>query len=110
MTKRKLIDKLSSRWMMMCFSLLLILPLAIATGLVIKSTGLFKSHSLGSLIFSSDWSPSDGQYGFWPFIVSSLWVTIVALIISMPLCLLAAIYLSQFAPQFMLQFMRPVID
>lgn len=110
MTKRKLIDSLSSKWMLTCLSFFLLLPLAIGTGLVIKASGLFQSHTLSSLIFSTDWSPMDGQFGFWPFIISSLWVTIVALVISMPLCLLAAIYLSNFAPAWMLRIMRPVID
>lgn len=110
MTKRKLTDSISSKWMMVCLSFFLLMPLAIGTGLVIKSSGLLSEHTLGNLIFSSDWSPSDDQYGFWPFIVSSLWVTIIALIISMPLCLLAAIYLTQFSPSWMLKIMRPVID
>ncbi|NNV53991.1 phosphate ABC transporter permease subunit PstC [Panacibacter sp. KCS-6] len=96
--------------MIVCLSFFLLLPVAIATGLVLKSEDLLSAHSLSDLIFSSDWSPSEGQFGFWPFILSSLWVTIIALIISMPLCLLAAIYLSQFAPKWVLEFMRPVID
>src|SRR5215203_2459944 len=107
---RKLTDFMSARWMIVCLSFFLILPLAIGTGLVLKSTGLLKDNSLLTLIFSSDWSPFEGKFGFWPFIVSSLWVTIVALIVSMPLCLLASIYLSQFAPKWMLRFMHPVID
>ncbi|WP_216368484.1 phosphate ABC transporter permease subunit PstC [Limnovirga soli] len=110
MTKRNLIDNISSKWMIVCLSFFLLLPVAIATGLVLKSEDLLSAHSLSDLIFSSDWSPSEGQFGFWPFILSSLWVTIIALIISMPLCLLAAIYLSQFAPKWVLEFMRPVID
>ena len=110
MTKRILIDNISSKWMLVCLSFFLLLPLAIGTGLVLKSEDLLTGHTLGSLIFSADWSPSEDKFGFWPFILSSLWVTIVALIISMPLCLLAAIYLSQFAPKWLLEFMRPVID
>ncbi|HNP21239.1 MAG TPA: phosphate ABC transporter permease subunit PstC [Panacibacter sp.] len=110
MTKRKLADSLSSKWMLVCLSFFLLMPLAIGAGLVIKSSGLLSEHTLSSLILSSDWSPSDDQYGFWPFIVSSLWVTIIALIISMPLCLLAAIYLTQFSPSWVLKIMRPVID
>lgn len=110
MTKRKLIDITSSNWMLVCLSFFLLLPLAIGAGLVIKSSGLLDEHTLGNLVFSDEWSPGDGLYGFWPFIVSSLWVTVVALVISMPLCLLAAIYLTQFAPQWFLRFMRPVID
>jgi phosphate transport system permease protein len=110
MTQRKIIDFLSSKWMLVCLSFFLLLPLAIGLGLIVKSLGLLETDTLGNLIFSSNWSPSEGKYGFWPFILSSLWVTVVALIISMPLCLLAAIYLSQFAPKVVLQFMRPVID
>src|SRR5436189_6475308 len=106
---RKLTDSISSKWMIACLSFFFILPFAIATGLVLKSTGLLKEQSFFHLITSSNWSPSDGQFGFLPFIISSLWVTIVALIISMPLCLLAAIYLSQFAPKWMLKVMHPVI-
>ncbi|MBV9963171.1 MAG: phosphate ABC transporter permease subunit PstC [Parafilimonas sp.] len=107
---RKLKDKISSKWMIICLSFFFILPLAIAIGLILKSSGLSKGESLIHLITSSDWAPSDGKFGFLPFIVSSLWVTLVALIVSMPLCLLAAIYLSQFAPKWMLRIMHPVID
>ncbi len=108
--RRKIWDSISSKWMVICLSFFLLLPLSIGLGLVIKSSDLWRSQALSKLIFSSEWSPSEGQFGFWPFIVSSVWVTIIALIISMPLCLLAAIYLTQFAPQWMLKFMRPVID
>lgn len=110
MTRRLLIDNISSRWMVLCLSVFLLLPLAIGLGLVVKSSNLWLTHAIGSLIFSNDWSPSDNQFGFWPFVLSSLWVTVVALVISMPLCLLAAIFLTQFAPNWMLRFMRPVID
>jgi phosphate transport system permease protein len=110
MTKRRIVDSLSSKWMIASLSFFLLLPLAIATGLIVKSSGLLKNHSIINLISSSEWSPMDGQFGFWPFILSSLWVTITAIIISMPLCLLSAIYLSQFAPKWILRFMQPVID
>ena len=110
MTRRKIIESLSSKWMIVCLTFFLLLPLAIATGLVIKSTGLLSNHSIFGLITSSEWAPSDGKFGFLPFIVSSLWVTITAIIIAMPLCLLSAIYLSQFAPKWLLRVMHPIID
>src|SRR5215467_7750431 len=110
MTQRKLIDSFSSKWMQSALTFFLLLPVAIAAGLIMKSSGLLKGHSALNLITSSEWSPMDGQFGFWPFILSSLWVTITAIIISMPLCLLSGIYLSQFAPKWLLKFMHPVID
>ncbi len=96
----------------MAFSLafFLLLPLAIGIGLILKSKGLFHQHSLLSLLFSGTWAPSQNKFGFWPFIVSSLWVTVLAIVIAAPVCLLSAIYLSQFAPVRALKLMRPVID
>ncbi len=107
---RKIKDNLSSKWMLLCLFFCLVLPLAIGTGLILKSLPLLKTHSLASLITSSDWSPSDGKFGFWPFIYGSVLVTIIAIAICIPLCLLASIFLTQFAPKWMLSFMRPVID
>jgi phosphate transport system permease protein len=107
---RKITDSVSSKWMMLCLLFCLLLPLAIGTGLILKSLPLLKTHSLKSLIVSSDWSPSDGQFGFWPFIYGSVLVTVISLLLSVPLCLLSSIYLTQFAPKWMLSFMRPVID
>jgi phosphate transport system permease protein len=107
---RRLTDNISSKWMLACLIFCLMLPLAIGTGLVFKSSGLLSTNKLSTLIFSEDWYPSDGQFGFWAFIVSSVLVTVLALIISMPLCLLSSIYLTQYAPKWVLKFMRPVID
>jgi phosphate transport system permease protein len=108
--KRKLADKLSSGWMIFSLTFFLLLPLAIGVGLVLKSKGLLQEHSLLDLLFSGSWAPSQNKFGFWPFIISSLWVTILAIVIAAPVCLLSAIYLSQFAPRWALQLMRPVID
>ncbi|MEX6691199.1 phosphate ABC transporter permease subunit PstC [Danxiaibacter flavus] len=108
--KRKLADKLSSGWMIFSLAFFLLLPLAIGVGLVLKSKGLLHEHSLLDLLFSGNWAPSQNKFGFWPFIISSLWVTILAIVIAAPVCLLSAIYLSQFAPRWALKLMRPVID
>ena len=108
--RRNFIDAVSSRWMLVCLSFFLLLPLAIGAGLAIKSSGLLQANAFSSLVFSSTWLPSAGQYGFWPFIVSSVWVTLVSLLIAMPFCLLSSIFLTQYAPAWVLKAMRPVID
>lgn len=96
--------------MLACLSVLLLLPLAIGLGLIMKSIPILQLAPIGKLIISHDWSPLQGQFGFWPFILSSVWVTIISVLISAPVCLLAAIYLTQFAPAWMLSAMRPVVD
>lgn len=107
---RRYLDKLTNGWMLFTLSLLLLLPLAIALGLVLKSLPIFESHTFFSLIRSSEWSPMKGDFGFLPFIISSLLVTLIAIVIAAPLSLFSAIHLTQYAPKWLLKAMHPVID
>lgn len=90
-----------------CTILLLFL---IAFGLFYKSWPILKSNSLSELLFSSDWYPLKGKFGLWPFILSTLWVTGISIFIAVPLCLLSAIYLSEYADKRILKYINPLID
>ena len=107
---RKWIDCISNTWLNVAVVFLLLLPLAIGLGLVLKSLPLFREYSVGSLIGSADWSPMEGKFGFYAFIIGSLWVTLLSFVLSAPVCLLAAIYLTQYAPRWLTQAMYFVID
>ncbi|WP_297094045.1 phosphate ABC transporter permease subunit PstC [uncultured Draconibacterium sp.] len=108
--KRKIADILVNIWMRIGLYLLLSIPVFIVIGLFWKAGPLLKSQSLANLLFSSRWSPMKGEFGFLPFIFSSAYVTVLAFLLSAPLCLFAAIYLTQFSKQRLLNFMLPVID
>ncbi len=90
--------------------LVIILPFLIGIGLFLKSRLILQDVSLWDLLFSSQWRPLSGKFGFFPFIVSSLWVTILSLVIAGPICLLTAIHLTQYADNWVLKIMHPVID
>lgn len=88
----------------------ILLPFILGIGLYLKSTMLLENQSLLKLLFSSDWRPLAGKFGFLTFILSSVWVTIVSLLIAGPICLLTAIHLTQYAKTWVLRLMHPVID
>jgi phosphate transport system permease protein len=108
--RRKIADKTSSIWMISSLSFILVLPVIIGIALYYKSAPLIGSNALGELLTSAEWKPLSGQFGFWPFISSSLYVTFLSFVFSAPVCLLAAIYLTQFASKKLIDFMHPVID
>ncbi len=108
--KRKLFDKISSAWMVTTLVTILLLPLIIGVGLYFKASPLFEHQSLLTLIGTSEWLPHEGKFGFWPFIASSLYVTLLAFLLSAPVCLLAAIYLTEFSSSRLIKIMHPVID
>lgn len=110
MHPRKIMDRLSSAWMALCLFGVLIIPLVIGMGLVLKSLPILKLYPLSELLNGSDWRPMSGHFGFKPFIVSSVYVTLIAFLIAAPVCLLSAIYLTQFARRGLLNLMQPVID
>ncbi len=82
----------------------------IVVGLTIRSAPILFSRPLSELLFSTEWKPFKGQFGFAPFIVGTFAVTGVAVVIAVPLCLLTAIYLSEYASSRVTRFVNPFID
>jgi len=108
--RRLFLDKISTVWMVASIGTILLMPLIIGLGLFIKALPLFENTSVIKLIFSSEWAPSKGAFGFWPFISGSLYVTALSFIFAVPICLLSAVYLTQYASKRLVQVMHPVID
>ena len=51
-----------------------------------------------------------GQFGFAPFIVGTVWVTLTTMIIAVPICVLCAMYLSEYAGPRLRGVMKPLLD
>lgn len=87
---------------------LMLLPILIILGLIFRSMPVI--HTGDATIFGLSWRPSSGEFGFAPFIVSSLYVTIIALILAAPLCISSGIFLCFYAKSSVIKIVQPVID
>ncbi len=60
---------------------------------------LFKSVRLTDFLFSTNWKPTakEPSFGIWAFIVGSIWVTLGALIIAVPMGLAVGIFMAEMA-------------
>lgn len=108
--KRILIDRFSNLWMLAALVMILILPMIIGFALWLKAIPILESNNIFKMIASSEWLPSDGKFGFWPFISSSIYVTLLSFVFAAPVCLFAGIYLTQFSSRYLTRIMHPVID
>jgi phosphate ABC transporter permease protein PstC len=80
--------------------------------LFIMSEGLpfIFRYGLKGFLFSSEWQPQAGQFGIFPMIVASLWVTLGALAIGAPLGVAGAVFLTEFAPRPVMRVVKPTIE
>lgn len=107
---RRIFDRFSGIWMIISLVTILSMPLLIGLGLFIKSYPILANQSLKELLFSSAWFPTEGRFGFWAFIASSVQVTLYSFILAAPVSLLAAIYLTQYASGRLVRSFLPVVD
>jgi phosphate transport system permease protein len=110
MQKRVLKDKLADKLMLSLTIFSGLIVFLIAIGLYHRARPILATKPLSELLFSTSWHPLRKEFGFFPFIMGSLWVTWVAIVIAVPLCLLTAIYLSEYAPRYIREWTKPLID
>jgi phosphate transport system permease protein len=107
---RGILDVFAGRvmWIVSVFSVLLVL--IIASVLVLKSTPILSSRSLGQLLTGSVWNPPSGEFGFYPFVAGTFLVTGLTLVLACPVCVLTAVYLAEYAPRRVRGVVKPAVD
>lgn len=103
-------DRFARRSMSVSAYLPGVVILLILLGLLGKSRAILGLKSFGGLLFGSGWHPLKGEFGFWPFISGTLWVTFAAMALAVPISLLTAVYLSEYAPRSIREPAKPLID
>jgi phosphate transport system permease protein len=85
---------------------------AIVLALLQPLPRFFGEISIVEFFTATEWSPgyAKPQYGVIPIVVGTLIVVITALIVAIPLGLLSAIYLSEYAPEPVRKTIKPVLE
>lgn len=110
MNYRLIKDKIIRNLSGLLLGISLVVILAIVIGLSIKSEPLITTESIWTILGSSIWSPMKGNFGFLPFIMGTVWVTLISLIIAVPLCLAASVYLVEYAGNRLRNFVLPLVN
>jgi len=70
----------------------------------------FRDISPLTFFFSADWSPEEESYGAFVFIFGTFALTFLTLLISVPLSVVIAVFLSEVAPAWLRNALRPILD
>ena len=110
---RDLSEILVKTALVLCTSFTLIIT-ALIIGILAFETGRFFAEvSISEFLFTTQWSPMLGEtksFGIWPLVAGTLLVTLVAAIFALPIGLVTAIFLSEYAPSRVRAVLKPVLE
>lgn len=93
-----------------------VLSIAITIGIVYElgsESWLFFQDdrvSLAEFFTTTIWQPQVGGFGIWPLILGTLYISVIAMLVAVPVGLAAAIYLSEYASDRVRGFFKPVLE
>jgi phosphate transport system permease protein len=104
------LDLWSIRFMSIIAFLTSLIAIIIAIVLMWKSFPLLQISTIQEIVLGSIWQPLAGGFGFFPFIMGTIWVTLLAMGIAIPLGLFSAIFLAEYSPGHIRESIKPLID
>jgi len=103
----------SIEWLLLLSALISIISVLFMTVFIFKEgLPLFKHVGVLEFLFGKTWKPEaeNPQFGIFPFIVGSFFVTLTALIIAVPVGLAVGVFMAEYARGKIADFLRSVIE
>ena len=95
-------------------SLVAILTTAgIVGSLLFETVNFFRLYPASEFFFSTTWNPKFGggsSLGIWPLVWGTLYVSAIALVVAVPIGLMSAIYLAEYASRATRSWVKPAIE
>jgi phosphate transport system permease protein len=86
----------------------------IVGSLLVETVQFFGEVPIGDYLFGTKWSPTfageQQSFGVLPLIWGTIYLTLIALAVAIPLGLLCAVYLSEYAPNRVRKVVKPVLE
>ena len=85
----------------------------IVGSLVFETINFFKMYPASEFFFSTVWNPQfrgGSDLGIWPLLWGTLYVSFIALLVAVPIGLMIAIYLAEYASKTVRSFAKPAIE
>ena len=117
---RQAVEKVMQNMLFGCACLAIFTTLGIVLSVLFESIQFFRSVSVYDFVFGLEWSPqtairedqvgSSGSFGAIPLFAGTLLVSAVAMVIAVPVGLMSAIYLAEYASKNIRTFAKPALE
>ena len=108
----RIIEKSMNVTFSICGITAVVFVLLITGFLVVNGIPAIKEIGITDFLFGSVWAPTTSQplYGILPFILSSIYGTMGAIVIGVPIGVMCAIFIAKIAPKRLADTMRTFVD
>jgi phosphate transport system permease protein len=93
-----------------CAYLSILTTVGIVVVLFEETVRFFLDVSIVEFLTSTRWAPPQGDFGVLPLVYGTLMATFIAMAVALPIGLLTAIYLSEYAPKRLRRWLKPVLE
>jgi len=109
---RAIKERLLHGFFFLCGALSVFTTLSIIGVLIFETIEFFTQVSLVEFFTKTEWTPffTNKQFGIWPLVTGTLTVTMIAVIVALPLGLLSAMYLGEYASPRVRAVVKPVLE
>jgi phosphate transport system permease protein len=110
-SKRPL-EWLIERALFLCAALSVFTTAGIIIVLATETLGFLREVSLIEFLTGTEWTPlfANARFGVLPLVVGTVLVSAIAMAVALPMGLLSAIYLSEYAPAPVRRVVRPILE
>ncbi len=106
----KVAEKVIESSLLLCALSSVLIILLIFLFIIANGLPILVSQGPLSFVFGGEWNPDFNIYGVFPLMIGSFFITVLALVISLPVGLGCAILIAEVAPQWARNILRPAID
>ena len=117
---RPAVEKVMQNLLLACACLAIFTTLGIVLSVLFESIQFFRSVPIYDFVFGLEWSPqtairedqvgSSGSFGAVPLFVGTLLVSAVAMVVAVPVGLMSAIYLAEYASKNVRNYAKPALE
>lgn len=110
--KKYLPERLIKLVLFFCATLSIFTTVGIVSVLLFEAILFFQEVSIFEFLGSTKWTPlfSSKSFGIWPLITGTMLTSVGAMIVALPLGLLSAIYLAEYAPDRVRRILKPILE
>jgi phosphate transport system permease protein len=108
LVNRRWCEKVIEKSLFFSTTTAILIVFLIGAFVAVEGLPIITGHGL-SFLFGGTWAPLDGEFGIFPMIVGSLYVTMGALLLGVPVGLACAIYLAEYAPVWFANLVRSAV-